>query len=124
MFAFLALASGVVAARPAAAQVKLLAVDQVTDANGGFTDRSGLGGTLENGVPANVLGGLGSGFAWAGGNTFVGVPDRGPNAVLYDALIDDTTSYISRFHTVTMDLQPERINLTVKDGKVTQATVG
>ena len=25
---------------------------------------------------------------------------------------------------VTMDLQPERINLTVKDGKVTQATVG
>ena len=104
--AFLALASGVVAARPASAQVKLLAVGQVTDANGGITDLSGLGGTLENGVPANILGGLGSGFAWAGGNTFVGVPDRGPNPVLYDALIDDTTSFIARFHTVTMDLQP------------------
>jgi hypothetical protein len=57
-------------------------------------------------VPANLLGGLGSGLAWADGNTFLALPDRGPNAVSYDALIDDTVSYVPRFHTVTMDLQP------------------
>lgn len=94
------------AAQPAAAQVKLLAVGQLNDANGGYTDLSGLNDILENGVPANLLGGLGSGLAWAGGNTFLALPDRGPNAVAYDSLVDDTVSYINRFHTVTMDLQP------------------
>ncbi len=72
----------------------------------GATDLSGLTGTLENGDPENVLGSLGSGMAWAGGNTFLNVPDRGPNAVAYDASIDDTTAYIGRFHTVQMALTP------------------
>ncbi len=34
-------------------------------------DLSGLTGTLENGVAANTLGGIGSGLIWAGGNTFI-----------------------------------------------------
>jgi hypothetical protein len=35
---------------------------------------------LENGVPGNRLGGMGSAIAYAGGNTFLALPDRGPNA--------------------------------------------
>ena len=62
--------------------------------------------TLENGAPANLLGGLGSGLAYASGNTFLALPDRGPNAVPFDSLVDDTVTYIPRFHTVTMDLKP------------------
>ncbi len=61
---------------------------------------------LENGVPANDLGGFGSAITWAGGNTFLALPDRGPNAVSYDANIDDTVSYINRFHTIEMHLTP------------------
>jgi hypothetical protein len=95
------------AASPAAkAQVKLLAVGKVTDSSGGYHDLSGLTDTLENGDPADLLGGMGSAFAWGGGNTFFGLPDRGPNAVPYDALVDDTVTWIPRFHTLTVDLQP------------------
>jgi len=89
--AFIALASGVATTRPASAQVKLLAVGEVYDANGGYTDRSGFTNTLENGISADLLGGMGSGLAWANGNTFLFLPDRGPNATAYDDLIDDTT---------------------------------
>ena len=72
----------------------------------GASDKSGLTGTLESGVKENVLGGLGSGLAYAGGNTFLALPDRGPNAEVYagGAAIDNTTSYIPRFHTLTMEL--------------------
>ena len=70
----------------------------------GASDLSGLTGTLENGLPANVLGGLGSGLAWAGGSTFLATPDRGPNATLYNTLVDDTTSYIARFQTLSLGL--------------------
>jgi phytase-like protein len=55
-------------------------------------------------VRANELGGFGSAITNAGGYTFLALPDRGPNAVSYDSSIDDTVSYINRFHTVTMDL--------------------
>ena len=61
---------------------------------------SGLAGPLENGLPGNILGGLGSGLAYAGGTTFVAVPDRGPNATAYNSRVDDTSSYIARFHTL------------------------
>jgi hypothetical protein len=61
---------------------------------------------LKNGAPANLLGGFGSGITWASGNTFLAVPDRGPNAVPWASSIDDTASYIERFHTITMDLEP------------------
>jgi hypothetical protein len=59
---------------------------------------------LENGVKGNFLGGIGSGLAWAGGNTFIATPDRGPNATAYNSLVDDTTSYIARFQTLTLTL--------------------
>lgn len=76
-----------------------------TGSLGGTTDKSGLGALLENGVDANnVLGGMGSGLAWAGGNTFLALPDRGPNATAWNAGLDNTTSYISRFQTMTLGL--------------------
>ncbi len=68
----------------------------------GQRDLSGLSGTLENGMPANVLGGIGSGLAHAGGNTYLALPDRGPNATPYNSGVDDTVSYISRFHTLEL----------------------
>ena len=61
-------------------------------------------GVLENGLAGNLLGGMGSGLAWAGGNTFITTPDRGPNATAYNPLIDNTASYIARFQTVSMGL--------------------
>lgn len=61
-------------------------------------------GPLENGQPGNLFGGLGSGFAWAGGSTFLALPDRGPNAVTYNTAIDNTTTYIPRFHTLDLKL--------------------
>lgn len=73
---------------------------------GGTSDLSGLTGTLENGLAANVLGGLGSGLAYAGAGTFLAIPDRGPNATAYNSAVDDTSSYISRFHTLTFSLTP------------------
>jgi len=84
----------------------LLANATLTGSSAGYyTDLSGLQGLLENGVAKTLLGGMGSGMAWAWGNTFICVPDRGPNAVSYDSLIDDTVTYIPRFQTVTMDLE-------------------
>jgi hypothetical protein len=61
---------------------------------------------LENGVPGNQLGGIGSGLAYAGGNTFLAIPDRGPNAVSYNSAVSDTDSYINRFQTISMTLTP------------------
>jgi len=59
---------------------------------------------LENGAAGNLLGGLGSALAYAGGNTFLALPDRGPNASAYNASISDSTSYINRFQTLRMTL--------------------
>jgi hypothetical protein len=61
---------------------------------------------LESGVPGNRLGGLGSGLAYAGGNVFLALPDRGPNASPYNSAVDDTTSYIPRFQTLSLSLAP------------------
>jgi hypothetical protein len=104
----LGLMFGTMLAAPSAdAAVTLLAQGVLTGSSAGsYADLSGLTGTLENGVKANLLGGLGSGLAYAGGNTFVAVPDRGPNAVKYNSKIDDTTSYINRFQTLNMALTP------------------
>ncbi|MEO7599947.1 MAG: esterase-like activity of phytase family protein [Opitutus sp.] len=63
-------------------------------------------GPLENGVPGNGFGGIGSGLAYAGGTTFLALPDRGPNANPYNAAVDDTTSYIARFQTLSLSLAP------------------
>ncbi len=88
------------------AQVSLIAKGTLTgSAAGSYADLSGLRGTLENGVSANLLGGLGSGLAHVSGDEFLALPDRGPNAVSFDSAVDDTVSYINRFHTVRMHLQ-------------------
>lgn len=100
---FLSLALALACAAPfASATPTLIAVGSL----GQTSDLSGLGGTLENGVAANLLGGIGSGLAWAGGNTFLALPDRGPNAVAYagGAGVDNTTSYVSRYQTLTLEL--------------------
>ncbi len=63
---------------------------------------------LENGVVGNLLGGIGSGLAYAGGKTFLAIPDRGPNAVPYNSAVDDTTSFIARFHKLNLKLKANR----------------
>ena len=92
---------------PATAQIRLLAVGELTSSRAGtYQDLSGLNYNLENGVRATELGGLGSAIAYAGNNTFLALPDRGPNAVEFDDDIDNTVSYVNRFHTISMDLHP------------------
>ena len=104
--ALVCLAACFVASLPANAAVTLIANGTLTGSSAGYyTDLSGLNYNLENGVSASLLGGMGSGIAWASGNTFLALPDRGPNAVSYNSAVDDTVSYINRFHTVTMNLQ-------------------
>ncbi|MFD1612061.1 esterase-like activity of phytase family protein [Sphingomonas tabacisoli] len=89
----------------AQANVILLAKGSIDGSSAGIgKDLSGLTGTLENGVAANILGGMGSALAYAGGTTFLATPDRGPNAVSYNSAVDDTTSYISRFQTLDLQL--------------------
>ena len=100
-------ALGLLTASYSAAQPTLLAVGTLDQSRvGSFADLSGLKYTLENGAPANLLGGLGSALAYANGYTFLALPDRGPNAVTFDPSIDNTASYVNRFHTITMDLDP------------------
>ena len=94
------LLASVLATTAAQATPSLIAIGTL----GGTRDLSGLTGNLENGLPASILGGLGSGLAWAGGNSFIATPDRGPNATAYNAGVDDTTSYIARFQTLTLHL--------------------
>jgi len=99
--ALFTVASLLVAATSAQA-IELIAIGTLA----GSSDLSGLTNTLESGVAANVLGGMGSGLTYAGGNTFVVTPDRGPNAASYTngSYVDNTTSYIPRFHEVEMNL--------------------
>lgn len=86
------------------ASVDLIAIGGVS---GSYEDLAAqTAGPLENGVPGNRLGGIGSGLAYAGGDTFVALPDRGPNANSYNSLVDDTVSYIDRFHTFKLSLAP------------------
>ena len=72
----------------------------------GTADKSGLAGTLESGAPADILGGTGSGLAWAGGNTFLAIPDRGPNATPYagGTPVDNTQSFIARVNSLQLIL--------------------
>jgi hypothetical protein len=87
------------------AQPTLIATGSLTESRAGANaDLSGLTYLLENQAPANLLGGLGSAITYDSGKKFLLLPDRGPNAVTFDPLIDNTVSYINRFHTVQMDL--------------------
>ncbi|MEM5385148.1 esterase-like activity of phytase family protein [Paraburkholderia phymatum] len=92
------------AAAPAAhATVDLIAIGKL---DGNLLDKSkDTAGKLENGAPGNLLGGIGSGIGYAGCHTFLAVPDRGPNAISYNAAIDDTASYINRFQTLRLHLK-------------------
>ena len=73
--------------------------------SGSLSDLSGLNYNLESGLSASLLGGMGSGLAWAGGNTFLALPDRGPNANDWGApQLDNTTSFIARYQTVQLSL--------------------
>lgn len=97
--------AGIFGASAAHASIDLIAIGSLSGGSAGsFADLSGLTGTLENGLAANNLGGIGSGLAWAGGNTFIATPDRGPNATAWNASVDNTTSYIARFQTISMNL--------------------
>lgn len=87
---------------PAAHAVELIAVGSLSGLGADLS--TATSGLLENGVAGNLFGGLGSGLAYAGGNTFIATPDRGPNAVAYNPLVDSTTSYISRLQTINMAL--------------------
>ena len=82
------------------AQPTLIAVGSLTESRAGANaDLSGLTYSLENQAPANLLGGLGSAITYNSGSKFLLLPDRGPNAVTFDAAIDNTVSYVNRFHT-------------------------
>lgn len=85
-------------------QVHLIANSTISGTYEDFA--TSTAGPLENGVPGNRLGGIGSGFAYAGGTTFLAMPDRGPNAKPFNSAIDDTVSYIGRFQTFNMSLSP------------------
>ena len=95
---------------PAYAAPILLGIGSIS---GTASDLSGLTDTLANGKAHNLLGGMGSGLAYAGGNTFLALPDRGPNATVYSggAAIDNTVSYIERFHEMTISLAPSATGL-------------
>ncbi|MEH2192027.1 MAG: esterase-like activity of phytase family protein [Nostoc sp.] len=88
---------------PAAkAEVKLIAIGSLS---GNIRDLSKkTSDPLENGVSGNLLGGIGSGLAYAGCNTFIAIPDRGPNALSYNSAVSDTASYINRFQTIKVKL--------------------
>ena len=96
-----ALAVSIVSILPAKAAPALVAVGSLSNS----TDFSTQTGALENGVTFNnTFGGVGSGLAWAGGSTFLAVPDRGPNATVWNAVVDNTTSYTSRFESLNLSL--------------------
>jgi hypothetical protein len=88
--------------KPALAAPVLLAIGTLNGSGGDLS--AATAGPLENGTAGNLLGGLGSGLAWAGGNTFIATPDRGPNATTWNAALDNTTSYINRFQTLDLGL--------------------
>ncbi|MBN8714455.1 MAG: esterase-like activity of phytase family protein [Xanthomonadales bacterium] len=86
------------------ARVELIALGRL-DAHGG--DKAvRTAAKLENGAPGNLRGGLGSALAYVGCDRFLAMPDRGPNAMHYKPSVSDTTSYITRFHTLQLRLTP------------------
>src|SRR5262245_53128301 len=98
------LGASLCAAAAQAAEPVLIAVGSISGVYEDFATRTSA--PLENGIAGNLLGGMGSAIAWAGGDLFVALPDRGPDAKPYDPLTDDTASYIPRFHTLHLTLAP------------------
>jgi hypothetical protein len=77
LFALSASASSLMLATAAHASVDLIAIGQLGGRAGDLSKETAA--PLENGTASNLLGGVGSGIAYAGCHTFVAVPDRGPN---------------------------------------------
>ncbi|QXP89818.1 esterase-like activity of phytase family protein [Methylococcus capsulatus] len=96
-------AAALFAANACHAGIDLIAIGSADPAS--FDRAARTHAPLETGVSGNVLGGLGSGLAWAGGSLFLALPDRGPNATPYNPLVDDTASYINRFQTFDFQLK-------------------
>ena len=88
----------------AQADLNLIGIGQVSGTYQDMATKTAA--QLENGVAGNLLGGVGSGLAYAGGNTFFAIPDRGPNATAYNPVVDDTASYIPRYQTFSLSLAP------------------
>jgi hypothetical protein len=65
-----------------AAEPVLVAIGSVSGSYEDFATQTA--GSLGNNVPGNRLGGLGSGLTYLGGDWFLALPDRGPNAVAYN----------------------------------------
>lgn len=87
----------------AAASAALIAIGRIDANQGDLATQTAA--PLENGAPGNLLGGMGSALTYAGASTFLAAPDRGPNAEEYAVGLDNTTSYIPRFHTVRLRLR-------------------
>ena len=101
----IAFAGALAVSHSASADVVLLGTGSLP---GTATDLSGLSDPLEGGTAQNLLS-LGSGITYSGvGNTFLALPDRGPNAIPYTggAAVDNTQSYISRFQEVNLAITP------------------
>ncbi|MFT4076424.1 MAG: esterase-like activity of phytase family protein [Asticcacaulis sp.] len=103
------------AATSAAAEPRLIATLDIDASRHDLATQTE--GALEDGVSGSILGGLGSGLAYAGGDTFLMLPDRGPNATPYDASVDNTTRYYNRFHSFRFQLESSNGGLpfTVKE---------
>lgn len=88
------------------------------------TDVSGLSGTLEDGSPENLLS-FGSGITYSGsGNLYYALPDRGPNALKYDANVDNTTSWKTRYEKMQIVVDYSTFNGTAGSGSVSLQNVG
>lgn len=87
-----------------AAQPVLIAIGSIPGLYEDFSAETAA--RLENGVPGNRLGGIGSGLTHVTGDWFLALPDRGPNAQPYNSCMDDTVSYINRFQTMHLSLAP------------------
>jgi hypothetical protein len=65
-------------------QAKLIAKGTLTESGAGlYADLSGLDYNLENGAPANLLGGMGSALTWGYGDTFLSLPKPEPERWTY-----------------------------------------
>ena len=99
------------AASTAQATIELISIGSISGSYEDFATETA--GPLENGVAGNRFGGIGSGLAYAGCNTFIALPDRGPNAKSYNSKVDNTTSCITRFQTLNLSLAPSEPGATL-----------
>ncbi|MCE9591203.1 MAG: esterase-like activity of phytase family protein [Planctomycetes bacterium] len=96
--------TGMTMAQPAHATVTFVGYAAIS---GQQTDFSGLNTLLEDGSRSNGLDGFGSGIAYSGfENRYLLLSDRGPNKTPYNAAVDNTTSYATRFQTFDITLTP------------------